>query len=108
MSDARSGFNTNQLNTDPATNTPPIRGPMIYPTPMYSGVISADTCAEGKYLLSALLFTVSNTGDSAITLNIFCSNAYTNANPNPWNAVFANSPPRSPAFNTDAHAVPSG
>ena len=28
--------------------------------------------------------------------------------PTPWNAVFANSPPLSPAMSTEAQAVPSG
>src|SRR2546430_8103445 len=106
--EASNGFKTSQLKTEPATSTPAIRTPMIYPTPIYSGVISAETWAEGKYLLRTLLLTVSKTGDSAITLNIFCNKAYTKANTKTWKADFAKSQPRSPAFKTEAQAVPSG
>jgi len=45
---------------------------------------------------------------SATTRNIFCSRAYTKANPRPWKAVLANFPPFSPAISTEAQAVPSG
>ena len=46
--DASNGINTSQLNTPPATSTPAILGPMIYPTPMYSGVISPTDLGRWK------------------------------------------------------------
>src|SRR5215207_6344352 len=58
------GIKTNQHNTPPATNTPAIRGPMMYPTPKYSGVISPLNLAEGKNFCA---WVVANLGTSAIT-----------------------------------------
>jgi len=52
---ASNGINTNELNTPPATNTPEILGPIIYPTPRYSGVISPFYLAEGRYLFLRLV-----------------------------------------------------
>ncbi len=46
------GMIAHQASTEPATRTPPIFGPIIYPTPRYSGVISPFTVAEGQNLFT--------------------------------------------------------
>ncbi len=46
------GISPKDAKIPPATKTPAIRGPIIYPTPKYSGVISPATTAEGKNLLN--------------------------------------------------------
>src|SRR5690606_12834911 len=59
-----SGINAHQASTDPATNTPDMRGPITYPTPRYSGVISPLMVADGQNLF---VFCVTNAGNSAMT-----------------------------------------
>ena len=54
-SDAIRGMIPTQASTPPETSTPAIRGPMMYPTPRYSGVIDAFTVAAGKMRLLALV-----------------------------------------------------
>ena len=63
-----SGINPSHASTPPATRTPAIRGPMMYPTPRYSGVISPLTVAAGMYWFVALN---ANFGVSAMTWKIF-------------------------------------
>gem|GEM_PF-7124887 len=68
-SEARSGINPSQASTPPATSTPAILGPMIYPTPIYSGVIAPLMVAAGNTFEVAL---VTYPGVSAMTFKICC------------------------------------
>ena len=68
--EAINGMIPSQARTPPATSTPAMRGPMMYPTPMYSGVMSANTVAAGKMRLTLL---VTYRGVSAMTWKIFCN-----------------------------------
>ena len=63
-SEASRGINPSQASTPPATSTPAIFGPIIYPTPKYSGVISAFKVALGKNLFVCL---VTHAGVSEMT-----------------------------------------
>ena len=99
-----SGISTNQERTPPATMTPAILGPIIYPTPKSSGVISPLIVPLGK----ADVFLKIKAGTSFQSPKIDIAALYINAMPRPKNTLPAKSPPFSPAINTSAQAVPSG
>src|ERR1700689_3331718 len=74
---------------------------MMYPTPKYSEVIAARNDAPGNQLGRY-------SGCCGHAPTLFIKNVYTPPSPNPQNTRLANDPPRSPATNTSAQAVPSG
>src|SRR5215469_972580 len=95
------GISTSHEKTPPANSSPATRGPMMYPTPIYSGVMFARIDAPGSH--PGLYSGVS--GQNPI---VSIRNAYSPPSPTPQNTRLANDPPLSPATSTSAHAVPSG
>src|ERR1700692_56640 len=92
---------TSQDTMPPANRIPDTRGPMMYPTPRYSEVTAAPNDAPGNQ-------PGRGSGCPVEPCTVFIRNVYTPPSPNPQNTRPANDPPRSPATNTSAHAVPSG
>src|SRR5688572_6269701 len=99
-----SGSSTSQDSTPPANMTPAIRGPITYPTPMYSGEMSTWSVALGNTPVRG-----TDRPIAVGTIWTIHDSAFQNApTPSPMNTVLASAPPRSPATSTSAQAVPSG
>jgi hypothetical protein len=99
-----SGSSTSHDSTPPATMVPAIRGPMTYPTPMYSGEMSTLSVALANWLVRASECPISVRN----RLKIHDSDFHSAPMPRPLKTRDASLPPRSPATSTSAHAVPSG
>src|SRR5579864_704528 len=97
------GITTSQANAPPATRTPAIRGPMMYPTPRYSEVVLARIEDPGNQ--AGVDVGVLGQRENMFS---FWKRVYTAPSPSPANTRPANDPPLSPATKTSAQAVPSG
>src|SRR6478609_4600929 len=89
------GITTRHANAPPIIKTPPIFGPMMYPTPRYSEVVFARIEGHGKHegVFVGVL------GHSANMFS-FWNSVYSAPSPKPAKTRLANDPPLSPAIRT--------